>query len=220
MVIRMKYKCLILDHDDTVVDSTATIHYPAFLEALKLLRPQTTISLEDYFRENFDPGFIPYCTQKLGMNEQEMEIELQCWKDYVSKHTATAYLGIREIIEQQKADGGYVCVVSHSYDFNIKRDYEANNLPMPDMIFGWECPPEQRKPNTYALEVIADKYKLKPEEMIVIDDLKPGYDMAKSFGSPFAGAGWANDIPEIREFMKKNSDFYFSKIEKLKEFLF
>ena len=29
----MKYKCLVLDHDDTVVDSTASIHYPAFLEA-------------------------------------------------------------------------------------------------------------------------------------------------------------------------------------------
>lgn len=48
----MRYKCMILDHDDTVVNSTATIHYPAFLEALKLLRPGVTISLEDYFREN------------------------------------------------------------------------------------------------------------------------------------------------------------------------
>ena len=25
----MRYKCLVLDHDDTVVDSTASIHYPA-----------------------------------------------------------------------------------------------------------------------------------------------------------------------------------------------
>ena len=45
----MRYRCLILDHDDTVVNSTATIHYPAFLEALKLLRPGVTISLDDYF---------------------------------------------------------------------------------------------------------------------------------------------------------------------------
>ena len=55
----MRYKCLVLDHDDTVVNSTATIHYPAFLEALKLLRPGVTISLDDYFRENFDPGLCP-----------------------------------------------------------------------------------------------------------------------------------------------------------------
>ena len=27
------------------------------------LRPGTTISLADYFRVNFDPGFLPYCTR-------------------------------------------------------------------------------------------------------------------------------------------------------------
>jgi phosphoglycolate phosphatase/pyrophosphatase PpaX len=216
----MKYKCLILDHDDTVVNSTATIHYPAFLEALKLLRPGVTISLDDYFRENFDPGFVPYCVNKLGMTDEELEIEVQCWKNYVSGHTAKAYTGIKEIIERQKQEGGIVCVISHSYDFNIKRDYEANSLPMPDMIFGWECPPEQRKPNTYAMQVIADRYGLKPTDMVVVDDSKPGYDMAREFGAYFVGAGWSTDIPEIREFMKKNSDVYLTRVEELKKFLF
>ena len=216
----MKYKCIVFDHDDTVVNSTATIHYPAFLEALKLLRPQVTISLDDYFRENFDPGFTEYCTSKLHMTEEEMEIEVECWKNYVSQHTAKAYDGMREIMERQKAEGGIICVVSHSYDFNIKKDYEANHLPMPDMIFGWECPPEQRKPSTYPLELICRKYDLKSSEMVVVDDLKPGYDMAKNYNVPFVGAGWSNDIPEIREFMKKNSDYYFTKVEDLKRFLF
>ena len=27
--------CLVLDHDDTVVASTPTIHYPAFLDAME-----------------------------------------------------------------------------------------------------------------------------------------------------------------------------------------
>ena len=26
----MRYKCLVFDHDDTVVNSTATIHHPCF----------------------------------------------------------------------------------------------------------------------------------------------------------------------------------------------
>lgn len=216
----MNYRCLILDHDDTVVNSTATIHYPAFLETLKLLRPNVTISLDDYFRVNFDPGFVPYCTGELGMTDEEMEAEVQCWREYVSKHTAEAYDGMKEIIGRQKAEGGLVCVVSHSYDFNIKRDYEANGLPMPDMIFGWECPPEQRKPNTYALRQIADKYGLAPQEMVMVDDSKAGYDMARAYGVSFAGAGWATDVPEIREFMKRNSDVYFTEVEALGRFLF
>ena len=66
----MKYKCLVFDHDDTVVDSTASTHYPAFLEALQILRPGTTISLDDYFRENFAPGSMQYCIGKHGMNEK------------------------------------------------------------------------------------------------------------------------------------------------------
>ena len=216
----MRYKCLVLDHDDTVVNSTATIHYPAFLEALKLLRPGVTISLEDYFRETFDPGFIPYCVGKLGMTDDELEVEVECWRNYVSGHTAKAYGGIREIIARQKAEGGIVCVVSHSYDYNIRRDYEANDLPVPDQIFGWECPPAQRKPSTYALEHISREYGLKPEEMVVVDDLKPGYDMAKAYGAPFVGAGWSNDIPEIRAFMQKNSDVYFTKVAQLAAYLF
>lgn len=216
----MKYKCLVLDHDDTVVDSTASIHYPAFLEALRVMRPGVTITLEDYFRENFDPGFIEYCTGKLHMTEEDLEVEVNIWKNYVENHIPHAYPGIKEIIERFKAEGGKVCVVSHSYDFNIRRDYNANNLPMPDMIFGWECPPEQRKPFPYALEQIAKAYDLEPKEMVMVDDLKPGYDMARSVGVPFVGAGWTNDIPEIRNFMKQNSDYYFTKVSELQEFLF
>ena len=30
----LRYSCLVLDHDDTVVDSIATVHYPSFLETL------------------------------------------------------------------------------------------------------------------------------------------------------------------------------------------
>ena len=35
----MRYKCLVLDHDDTLVNSTATIHFPCFCEFLKEVRP-------------------------------------------------------------------------------------------------------------------------------------------------------------------------------------
>lgn len=216
----MRYPCLVLDHDDTVVDSTASIHYPAFLEALRIMRPGVTLSLEEYFKENFDPGFIEYCTQKLHMTEQELDQEVLIWKDYVMKHVPNAYAGMKELIERHKREGGYVCVVSHSYDFNIRRDYEANGLPMPDLIFGWECPPEQRKPSTYPLEAIAKQFHLQPSEILMVDDLKPGYDMAKKFGADFVGAGWANDIPKIQSFMKQNSDYYFKTVAQLYQFLF
>ena len=54
-----------------------------------------------------------------------------------------------------------------------------------------------------------------PEELLVVDDLKPGYDMARAAGVPFAAAGWANDIPEIEGFMRKNCDRYFKTVAKV-----
>jgi phosphoglycolate phosphatase/pyrophosphatase PpaX len=53
-----------------------------------------------------------------------------------------------------------------------------------------------------------------------VDDLKPGYDMARGAGVDFAAAGWAYDVKEIREFMKQNCDFYLEKIEDLRSLLF
>ena len=61
---------------------------------------------------------------------------------------------------------------------------------------------------------------MKPEELLVVDDLKPGYDMAKAAGVPFAAAGWANDIPQIERFMRENCGQYFKTVAELKKYLF
>ncbi len=216
----MKYKCLVLDHDDTVVSSTVEIHWPAFLEALRIMRPGETISAEDYFKYNFDPGFLEFCVDKYKMTEEELKEEELIWKKYVSTRVPSVYPGMKEVIEKEKAEGGLIVVSSHSFDFNIRRDYKENDLPEPDEIFGWELPNARRKPDPYALEVICEKYALKKSDIAVIDDLKPGYDMARAFGVTFIGAGWCNNVPEIRAFMQANSDVYFDDTKKLFEYLF
>ena len=35
----MRYPCLVVDHDDTVVDSTATVHYPCSVSYTHLTLP-------------------------------------------------------------------------------------------------------------------------------------------------------------------------------------
>lgn len=54
----LKVKCLILDHDDTVVKSTPEINFPAFLQSLKELRNGMTMSYEQFVEYNFNPGFL------------------------------------------------------------------------------------------------------------------------------------------------------------------
>jgi phosphoglycolate phosphatase/pyrophosphatase PpaX len=100
-------------------------------------------------------------------------------------------------------------------DENILRDYRENRLPEPDLIFGWEQPVERRKPNPWPLEEIMRRYDLAPSELLMIDDLKPGFDMARAAGVDFAAVGWANDIPQIEDFMRKNCKLYCKTVPEL-----
>ena len=204
----MRYKCLVLDHDDTVVNSTATIHFPSFLEFLSKIRPESHYTLEEYFRKNFDPGIMELFTDELHFTPDELDEEYRFWQAYVKTRVPRAYQGMRDILERHRAQGGRIAVVSHSTSETIVRDYRENQLPMPDLIFGWELPMEQRKPNAWPLLQIMQRFGLEKNELLMLDDLKPGYDMARAAGVDFAAAGWANDIPEIEGFMRKHCDFY------------
>ena len=215
----MRYKCLVFDHDDTVVNSTATIHHPCFQAFLDLYYPGRRCTLEEYFIKNFHPGFIPMCREEYGMSDERLVEETNFWLAYVRNHIPEAYPGIREIMERQKAEGGLVCAVSHSFDDNIRRDWAANGLPAPDAVYGWEQPPERRKPNPWPLRELMRRFGLEPGELLMIDDLKPGYDMAAACGVDFAGVGWANDIAEIEQFMRRNCTNYFKTVAELAEFV-
>lgn len=218
----MKYKCLVLDHDDTVVNSTATIHYPCFVEYLEKFFPHLckNYTLESYFQKNFHPGITALLCDEVGLNERQLKEEEEYWSSYVAGHIPTAYEGIGKIIERFKSEGGTVVVDSHSYTKYIERDYKHNNLPTPDYIYGWDIPKDQRKPSPYTIFDIMKRYNLSKDDIIVVDDLKPGFDMAKSAGVDFAAAGWAYDVTEIKDFMRCHCDYYLEKVSDLGEILF
>lgn len=60
-------------------------------------------------------------------------------------------------------------------------------------------------------------FNLNNEDILVVDDLKPGLDMAKACKVDFASAGWSHVIPEIIEFMKENSNYYLTSVSELSE---
>ena len=216
----MKYPCLVVDHDDTVVESTATVHYPCFVQYAREYFPHYRCTLEEYFLKNFDPGVVAFFRDDVGMSEAQMRHEQAYWNAYVQNHVPRAYEGMREILWEQKRRGGRLCVISHSYGPNILRDYRENGLPEPDLVFGWEYPPEQRKPSPWPLLQIMETLCLTADQLLMLDDLKPGYDMAQKCGVRFAAAGWANNIPEIERFMRGSCDLYFKTVPELRAYLF
>ena len=102
----MRYKCLVFDHDDTVVNSTATIHHPCFEQYLRLRYPGRHCRLEEYFLKNFDPGFMQMCQNEYGMDDAALQDETEFWKKYVAQHIPGAYPGMNELMRRHKAEGG------------------------------------------------------------------------------------------------------------------
>lgn len=217
----LKYPCLVLDHDDTVVQSETTINYPYFCYILDQFRPGATITLEEYIQGCFHPGFAGMCREKYQFTEQELIDEYTGWKEFIRTHIPAPFPGMERIIRKQKEAGGLICVVSHSSAENITRDYQTHFGMIPDDIFGWDLPEHQRKPSTYPLETIMEKYGLKPEQLLVVDDLKPAWEMARSAGVPIAFAGWSKqEVPQIVTEMTNLCDYAFSSTEELEKFLF
>lgn len=217
----LKYPCLVLDHDDTVVQSEKTIGYPFFCYILSQFRPGETISLQDYVRDCHDLGFAPMCRKRFQFTEQELVDEYHGWMDYVKTHIPDAFPGIINIIRRQKEEGGLICVVSHSSIENITRDYKVHFGIQPDAIYGWDLPEAHRKPNPYPLEDIMHRYQLKSQELLVVDDMKLAWRMAKPLGVEIAFAAWGKtDFPELSEEMKQLCDYSFDSTKELEQFLF
>jgi len=217
----MKYKCLVLDHDDTVTKSTPSIHYPSFLEAQIEMRPHMKpYSLEEFVGYCFDPGFHSLRDHILGFTPLEIKRQQEIWKDYTNRIIPELYEGMADIIHSFVKSGGYICVVSHSEEKIILRDYQEQLGMIPNLTFGWGGDEQKMKPNPYPLKQIMKELKLTNQDLLVVDDLKPGLDMARTCNVDFACAGWSHMVPSIKEYMQSHSDYYFTKVTELKELIF
>ena len=217
----LKYPCLVLDHDDTVVASEVAVNYPCFLLALEKFRPGQTMDLESFRHWCYQPGFTALLLEKFQFTPQEAEEEFRMWVEYAKDHIPPVYDGIRDLIWEQKRQGGLVCVVSHSSSETILRDYETHIGLLPDAIYDWNLPKEQRKPSPWPLRDIMAKYGLSPAQMLVVDDLKTGVEMAANAGVQCAFAGWSKqDLPQVHRDMSKICHHCFDTVTQLREFLF
>ncbi len=217
----LKYPCLVLDHDDTVVQSEATVNYPFFVEFLKEYRPSMTITAREYIAECYEPGYIEMCRRRFGFTDQELDTEYRAWKEHIKTHAPDPYPGIGALLRRYKAAGGVIIVASQSAQENILRDYRLHFGIEPDEIYGWDLEPSHRKPNPYAIEQAAKKYGFTRQQMLLIDDMKPAVEMARRGGIKIAFAGWGRkEFPAICQEMEALCDYRFYSTEELEKFLF
>ena len=212
-------RCLILDHDDTAVDSTATIHYPAHRECMARLRPGVRpVTLEEWFLKNFDPGIAHYLEIELGLDAAELQAELDIWRSHTASRLPHFFPGIVDVLRGFRQRGGLVTVVSHSEAATIERHYGAAGF-LPDAVYGWVDDAAKRKPSPWPVERIRERFGLDRDDVVVVDDLKPGVLMARSAGVRAIAAGWAHSIPRIVAWMQANCEAYLPSVFDLERFL-
>lgn len=217
----LKYKCLVLDHDDTVVQSMKTLSYPFFCIELEQFRPGEFMPLDEYILECHRVGFADMCRERFRFTDAEMKLEHTQWMEYILKNIPAPYPGIDRIIHRQRELGGLVCVVSHSHADNIKRDYDAHFAAQPDAIYGWERPPQQRKPNPWPLQDIMAQFDLSPDDILVIDDMKLACTMAAPLGVKVCYAGWSGmGVQVLSDEMNRLCDLSFDTTDELYRYLF
>lgn len=217
----LKYPCLVLDHDDTVVQSEATVNHPCFCRFLEQYRPGMTISFVDYVEMCNRLPFVEMCQSLFSLTEEELQKEYLFWKAYTQTHIPAAYPGIKSFLHNYRNAGGKICVVSMSSTENILRDYQYHFDLLPDQVFGCELPEEQQKPSPWSIEQIRNLYGFSSEEILVIDDMKFAVNMAKQAKTPIAFAGWGRkEFPAICEEMTALCDYSFFSVEELEHFLF
>ena len=218
----MRFRTLVLDHDDTAVDSTRHIHFPAYLDVMSRLRPETPLlDLEGFFQRNFHPGYIEYLENELGMTKEEIDEEYRIWRTYTARRIPEFYPGMLDFLERFIGAGGYLVVVSHSAPDTMERDYRHADREGvgPHLIYGWEKEPHKRKPAPFPVEDAKRRLHVSKEDVLVVDDLKPGVVMARRANVAVAGAGWGHRVPEIREYMSSACDYFFESVEELSEFI-
>jgi len=219
----MRYRCLIIDHDDTAVDSTREVHHPAHVRSMELLRPaHEPISVEGWFAKNFEPGIMGYLAGELGLTEEELAIEHRIWRQFTAQGRPRFYPGFLAGLAAYKAEGGTIVVASHSEEHVIRAHYQAaagGRPVMPDLVFGWERGPDQRKPHPFPVHETLRQLELSPRDILVVDDLKPGIEMARAAGVDAAAVCWSHDLPVVREFMRRSCVASFASVVEFAEFI-
>lgn len=189
---KLKKKCLILDHDDTLMDSQETVHYPIFLETLKIMRPHVTLpTFGEFVTRSNEFGFEGYIRKVYGFSEAEVETEINFWREQVPLRQAEIFSDVARVVADFVNLGGILVVYSYSDSSMILSDYQRHFDFIPHDIIGFDNDLSFRKPARVPLLTMMAKFNLTPNECILVDDMPLLIETAQRTNIDMVGANWS-----------------------------
>ena len=220
IAMNLRYRCLMLDHDDTVMNSTVEANYPNMCRILEILRPgDKDLSLEEFIEGN-SHGFGVWAPRRWGFTPEEMTWQYEFWRQNVMDHRPTMIEGMAEFLTDYHRAGGIICVSSHSYRDMIEKDYLAGCGFLPDYISSLDEPKELCKPSPHAVEEAMRRFGLEKKDILVVDDLDTGHSMARAAGVDAAAAFWCITTPKVEAQLTATAAYAFHRVEELRQLIF
>ena len=148
---------------------------------MRLVRPEhQPVSLEELVRQELRARDHGLPGGRAGLTEEELATAFRIWREFTAgaPRSSTRVLAA---LAAYRAKGGAIVVASHSEEHVIRAHYRAaGQRPplMPDLVFGWEVGPDRRKPHPFPVHETLRQLGLEPRDVLVVDDLKPGIEMA------------------------------------------
>jgi phosphoglycolate phosphatase/pyrophosphatase PpaX len=215
----MRYSCLLIDHDDTTVDSTPAVHHKAHLEQMRRLgREEQALSLEEWFRINYHPGLRTYIEEHLQLSSEEQQFCDEIWREFTATAVPPFFPGVLPLLNRFRAEDGLIVIVSHSEPDVIRRHYRLQQeVPglEPDIILGWTGDKQKNKPSTWPIRHVEEVLGVDRRDMLVVDDLKPGIIMARDAGVDSVGVGWSQRVPELKEDIGRLATYFAETVSDL-----
>ncbi|ELP95095.1 hypothetical protein EIN_254290 [Entamoeba invadens IP1] len=217
----IRYKAIVIDHDDTAFDSTPSVHYPAYVRYCEEKMPKDfkMLTLEGWYEMLWHSDISVYQKEVMKLTPEEQKIEFFMWKEFVGRFTPNMFPGFLEFLKEFRRRGGIIAVCSHSTQDDIERNYARYNF-QPEVIYGYSREhPEMCKPYTYPIENLKEKYHLEAKDIAMIDDLSPGFQMAKKCGVDCIGVIYGKGHDTIKGEIAKTCKKTFDTVEGLKEYI-
>ena len=215
----LRYRCLVVDHDDTSVMSTPSLHYPAHVEALSVSCGRARAHRSGGMaREEFRSGFYPLPYGELGHEEAEVRQSDLIWRELTAARACQRSFRASSNIRRVEAARRTLVVDLPFRGLDDRARLSGRRSSLAD---GEAVVPDSSSAGTTTREAQARSYPLLEtmrsfgyaKERYSCSTTKPGADMAAAAGVDFAAAGWGHAIEEIKRGMRGLGKYYFEKVE-------
>ena len=226
----IRYKAIMIDHDDTTVDSTPKINYLSYVNFCNTIMKDRTyytmLNLQQWYELLWEDKYYDHIKNVMKLEKHELDLEYDMWLEFIKDKHPTFFPGFHEMLVEYKKRGGIIAIVSHCDEVAIRRHYaeyqceNENDRIVPDIVYGYiKGKPELNKPNVYPVEDFKKKFNLKNEDICVIDDLSPGLIMGNNAGIDSIGVVYGEGHETIADKIKEISKYVFDSVDELSNFL-